>query len=260
MKKALIAVNKKQEAYWKARSKFAWKKASGITRSTVGTKKTAPKTKSAPKYMVGKATYFKTRAMVGEKKTKKTKTTKKTKKITEQDQKGPSIKLASPTPKVVVNRGCSSYKKFPDFKQFDKEWKDDKISQGKKIEDSGSLLTVFSMILNANGKQVSEKTVTPKSLNAWLLNNGGYNKNGRLTKGWTSKFGLTRVDIERPHKNSQLRQQVCAGKSVILKVKEGFALAVGIDDDGKTFIVNEPSYTSRQKIDEKDVLGAIVYN
>jgi len=220
--------------------------------------------------MVGKGTFFRTKpkAIVGEKKkktvTKKTKTTKKsTKKITEQDQKGPSIKMATPTSKVTVpkvNRGCSHYKKFPDFKQFNKEWKDDKISEGKKIEDSGSLLTVFAMILNANGKQVSEKTVTPKTLNTWLLANGGYNKNGRLSKGWASKFGLTRVDIERPHKNSQLRQQVCAGKSVILKVKEGYALARGIDDDGKTFIVNEPSYTSRQKIDERDVLGAIVYN
>jgi len=121
-------------------------------------------------------------------------------------------------------------------------------------------MTVFAMILNANGKQEDSKTITPKSLNSWLLAHGGYNKHGRLTRGWSKKFDLTRVVIAKPHKSSQLRQLVCAGKSVILKVKEGYALAVGIDDDGKTFIVNEPNYTARHKIDERDVLGAIVYN
>jgi len=116
------------------------------------------------------------------------------------------------------------------------------------------------MILNANGKQVDNKSITPKTLNTWLLSNKGYNKFGRLTGKWPSKFDLTRIQLSKPINKSQLRQLVCSGKSVILKVKEGYALAVGVDDDGKTFIVNEPSFSSRNKIDESLVYGAIAYN
>lgn len=166
-------------------------------------------------------------------------------------------KVAKPTTKTT---GCTHYKRFPNFKQYDTVWKDDIIIQGKTIENSGSLLSVFSMILNANGKQVNEKSITPKSLNSWLLSNKGYNKFGRLTGKWQSKFDLTRIQLSKPVNKSQLRQLVCSGKSVILKVKDGYALAVGIDDDGKTFIVNEPSYSSRNKIDESLVYGAIAYN
>jgi len=158
------------------------------------------------------------------------------------------------------SNGCSHYLRFPNFKTFDKEWKDDKMASGKKLEE-GALTTIFAMILNAKGKQINGKdTVTPKSLNAWLIANGGYNKKSGLTKQWMAKLGLEKLTTSKPHKNSELRQLICSGKSVILKVKEGYALAVGIDDDGKTFIVNEPSYTSRTKIDDRDVLGAIAFN
>jgi len=105
-----------------------------------------------------------------------------------------SEKKTTVAPKVEKpkrSNGCTSYRKFPNFKQFDKEWKDDKMAAGKKLEEAGALTTVFAMILNAEGKQLNGKeTVTPKSLNEWLIKNGGYNKNGGLTKQWISKIGL----------------------------------------------------------------------
>jgi len=115
------------------------------------------------------------------------------------------------------------------------------------------------MILNADGVEINKKTVTPKSLNDWLAQNDGY-KNGKITNKWQHKLGLVRLKLKKPVKTETLRGLVCSGKSVILKVKEGYALAVGVDQDDKTFIVNDPSYTTRIKIDERDVLGSLVYN
>jgi hypothetical protein len=151
---------------------------------------------------------------------------------------------------------CNSLRRYPDFKQYDNRWKDDKMGKSQTtILKSGSLMTSFSMILNALDKQLNSQTTTPKSLNAWLNANMGYN-NDKINFSVFSKLGLKQ--IKSVNKND-INKHVCSSNSVILKLKDGFALATGIDQDQKTILINDPTFSARNKVDQKDVIKAIVF-
>jgi len=134
------------------------------------------------------------------------------------------------------------------------------MGKTETIQSNGCLLTSYAMILNALGKQIDNKTVTPKSLNQWLQKNSAYGQGGKIKFSPLSKLGLKRVNLSKQVNKSEIRKYVCSERSVILRLKHGHVLAVGVDADEKTFIVNDPSRSAKNKVDESEVLYSLVFN
>lgn len=111
------------------------------------------------------------------------------------------------------------------------------------------------MALNGLGKKINGQDSNPKTLNAFLLANGGYYGN-LFVWGAVSRFGLTYLG--QPSNKQEIKNYVCQNYVVILNVNNGghWVLATGVNGD--TFTVNDPGF-SRTTYSASEVGVAGVY-
>ncbi len=80
---------------------------------------------------------------------------------------------------------------YPLFKQCDARWSADQLgTSAKTVCQAGCLISSVSMILNDCGRAVNGAAATPKSLNVWLRNNGGYASGNLFVWGSVAPLGL----------------------------------------------------------------------
>ncbi len=80
---------------------------------------------------------------------------------------------------------------YPLYKQSDGRWGSDQLGTSRDtICSAGCLMSSVSMVVSDCGRSVSGQAATPKTLNAWLRNNGGYVSGDLFVWGSVSAFGL----------------------------------------------------------------------
>ena len=64
---------------------------------------------------------------------------------------------------------------YPLFKQCDSRWQSDLMGTSPNtICQAGQIISSVAMVLNGCGRTIDGSEATPKTLNKWLTNNGGY--------------------------------------------------------------------------------------
>ena len=146
---------------------------------------------------------------------------------------------------------------YPLYKQCDSRWGSDRLgTSSNTICSAGCLMSSVSMVLADCGKTVDGTTSTPKSLNVWLRNNGGYASGDLFVWGSVTKFGLSFVTKTSTH--SQIDSYFKSGHAVILNVNNGghWVLMTGIS--GTNYLVNDPGF-ERTSYPQSGVVTAAIY-
>lgn len=125
---------------------------------------------------------------------------------------------------------------------------------GTTMAQCGCSTTSIAMVFKAHGieKMPDGQPLTPGTLNTWLKNNNGYNRNSgvdwakaatltKLAKGQNPNFHYDALEYKRGGVNkAQLRSDINIGIPNILEVPGHFIVATNIDGD--TFTINDPYY------------------
>ena len=147
---------------------------------------------------------------------------------------------------------------YPLFKQCDSRWSADRLgTSSNTICSAGCLMSSVSMVLNGCGKTIDGGASTPKSLNHWLTNNGGYASGDLFVWGAVSKFGLGYVG--QITDKTAMHNHFSSGKAVILNVNNGGHWVLMTGSSGANFLVNDPGF-SKTSYTSGEVVRAGIFN
>jgi len=133
--------------------------------------------------------------------------------------------------------------------------------QGYSFKDWGCALTSAVMIMNYHGitTLLDGTPISPLSLNNWMLENKGYIHGGNvnfpvlaaLTKKISDEYGTAALEYKRqdavPADNLALaKNEIAAGRPVIVKKPGHFMVADGIVTDAEDLYIKDPAYTFTQ--------------
>ncbi|MBU1092277.1 C39 family peptidase, partial [Patescibacteria group bacterium] len=131
------------------------------------------------------------------------------------------------------------------FSQIDPNWRNDQMgTSGNTIGGAGCTMTCVAMAMNYYGV-----STTPRELNQWLSNHGGYTAGGLLDWEVLDDYSEDVVDFEGRIDdddivdNNRLYQELDAGRPVLLEVNAfggHFILAVG--RIGITIYIVDPAF------------------
>lgn len=158
---------------------------------------------------------------------------------------------------------------LPLFKQCDPRWGDDVI-ETTTVCKVGCLMSSIASALAGHGILVDGESTDPGTLNAWLRNNGGYDKNNDLeeavvpklnarvswTCGWCGAFrNATAFNI------SEIAQQLELGHVIIANVDAGrhFVVVTGYNVSEDTVFVNDSGF-SRNCYPMSQVVGWRIFD
>ena len=147
---------------------------------------------------------------------------------------------------------------YPIYKQCDSRWGSDQLgSSSATICSAGCLMSSVSMVLADCSKSISGAVATPRTLNSWLRNNGGYVQGNLFVWGSVGSFGLGFVG--KAYSANDIQSYFRQGKAVILNVNNGghWVLMTGIS--GSSYLVNDPGY-ARTSYGFGEVVEAGIYN
>ena len=136
--------------------------------------------------------------------------------------------------------GKSHRPKYPNFKQCDSRWKDDRI-QNKTIWEAGSLISSVSMALHKNDNKIDGLNAYPKTLNNWLDNNEGY-RNGSFVWKSVEKLGLWFI-AEISDTNLINDYLSVPEYEIILNMHKGDHWALVTGSCRKGWTINDPRYS-----------------
>ena len=166
---------------------------------------------------------------------------------------------------------------YPMFKQCVDEWGDD-LMVTKTICQVGCLMSSTSMGLagtnieiptnceDGTGKLIGSN---PGSLNKWLRDNNGYDDENDFIEPVAQQINPDRViwPEDAMHKTNDLSYETVvnylkAGRVVIGNVMNGghFVLLTGYSDDGDTFSVNDPGFSTLTYSYSKDIVGYRIFD
>jgi len=160
------------------------------------------------------------------------------------------------------------------FSQCDSQWADD-LMDTKTICQVGCLMSSTSMGLAGTSIPIESGSflqidATPKTLNAWLKNNGGYDGSNDLIESVVPNINPERIfwPDDGFHKTNDLsfetiKSYLDKGRIVIANVHSGshFVLLTGYaTDDEDTFTVNDPGYDVHFYSYSKDVVGYRIFD
>ncbi|MBQ9818521.1 MAG: SH3 domain-containing protein [Proteobacteria bacterium] len=126
----------------------------------------------------------------------------------------------------------------PLFAQGDSRWGGDYMGKsGKTIKQIGCAMTSTTMALN----KTSGKSFTPKDMNKYLNNNGGYTSGGAIYWGTAAKY-VNKSYTAKSYTKGNVDGELNAGRPVVISVKsEGHWVCVaGRKSDG-TYIIHDPA-------------------
>lgn len=168
--------------------------------------------------------------------------------------------------------------RYPLFKQYDYQWKDD-LMVSKTIGEVGCLMSSTSMALRANRIGVDVNQSNPQSLNRWLRTNGGYDDDNDMSEEsipdiapgliqWSDKNGMHRsndVRIASVATSLSLSQPVIAnvmnGRHFVLVVGMSFPKDGDLDaNETTTLYVNDPGFYRNTYDFKSDVVGWRFFN
>ncbi|KAL9648924.1 hypothetical protein ABK040_008304 [Willaertia magna] len=132
-------------------------------------------------------------------------------------------------------------RRYPLFKQCDNAWSGNRMGRSNIILcREGCVVSSISMALAGTGKFINGQSANPARLNAWLTNNGGYVYPNHFI--WSSVDRLGLIHERSTSNRADIRASICAGKVVILTVKNGghYVLATGVGNG--VFFVNDAGY------------------
>ncbi len=112
------------------------------------------------------------------------------------------------------------------------------------------------MVLNGCGRTISGAAATPKTLNSYLTNNGGYAQGDLFIWGSVAPFGLSYVGQTRDQ--TAIRNYFSSGHAVILNVNNGGHWVLMTGSSGSSYLVNDPGF-SRTSYTSGDVVLAGVF-
>ena len=147
---------------------------------------------------------------------------------------------------------------YPIYKQCDSRWGSDQLgTSSATICSAGCLMSSVSMVLADCGKSIGGAVATPRTLNTWLRNNGGYVQGNLFVWAAVNNFGLGFVG--KAYSASDIQSYFRQGKAVILNVNNGghWVLMTGIS--GSSYLVNDPGF-NRGSYTFGEVVEAGIYN
>ncbi len=139
----------------------------------------------------------------------------------------------------------------------------------KTICSVGCLMSSTAMALAGSRIPIEGGDSTPKSLNAWLKANGGYDGSNNLLEGVVPKIDPSRIawPDDAMHRTNDLSYKTVAsyldsGRVVIANVNNGghFVLLTGYSEDGDSFAVNDPGYNRSSYSYSSDVVGYRIFD
>eukprot|EP01016_Furgasonia_blochmanni_P051513 TRINITY_DN8121_c0_g2_i1.p1 TRINITY_DN8121_c0_g2~~TRINITY_DN8121_c0_g2_i1.p1 ORF type:complete len:227 (-),score=11.09 TRINITY_DN8121_c0_g2_i1:2-682(-) len=140
------------------------------------------------------------------------------------------------------------------YSQCDPNWADDTLGS-QTICAIGCLVSSVAMALTTYKRSCDANPCTPKALNQWLKNNGGYSGNLFV---WHSvaKLGFTFEGWDNKAENAKAAFRT--GKIAILNVNAGrhWVLAVGVVPSG--FKVHDPGY-NKQVYTDGEIIDAGIF-
>ena len=146
---------------------------------------------------------------------------------------------------------------YPLYKQCDSRWGSDRLgSNSKTVCSAGCLISSVSMVLNGCGRTISGAAATPKTLNNYLTNNGGYAQGDNFIWGSVATFELSYLGQTGDHYAT--RNYFSSGHAVILNVNYGTHWVVMTGESGTNFLVNDPGF-SRTSYTSGDVRNAAIF-
>ena len=106
---------------------------------------------------------------------------------------------------------------YPLYKQCDSRWGSDRLgSSSNTVCSAGCLMSSVSMVLNGCGRTISGAAATPKTLNNYLTNNGGYAQGDNFIWDSVATFELSYLGQTGDHYAT--RNYFSSGHAVILNV------------------------------------------
>ena len=147
---------------------------------------------------------------------------------------------------------------YPLYKQCDSRWGSDQLgTSSSTICKAGCLMSSVAMVISDCGRSIGGASATPKTLNTFLKNNGGYASGNLFVWGAVSSFGLSHVGFATTA--SSIQSYFKQGKAVILNVNNGghWVLMTGIS--GSSYLVNDPGF-ARTSYSFGEVVDAGIYN
>ena len=147
---------------------------------------------------------------------------------------------------------------YPLYKQCDSRWGSDKLgTSGQTICQAGCLMSSVAMVIADCGRSIGGAQATPKTLNTFLRNNGGYVSGNLFVWGAVNSFGLGFVG--KAYNSNDIQNHFRQGRAVILNVNNGghWVLVTGIS--GSSYLVNDPGF-ARTSYGFGEVSEAGIYN
>ncbi len=140
----------------------------------------------------------------------------------------------------VVTANCTIPRRSPLYKQCGQSWSNDRLGTSSTVCKVGCLMSSVASAMAGLGKTINGKTATPGTLNAYLKANRGYSGN-LFNWGAVAKFGLTYEGQTTSH--ATIRAAICAGKVVVLNVRQGGHWVLATGYSGSNYQVNDSGYS-----------------
>jgi len=151
---------------------------------------------------------------------------------------------------------CRQNRNYPLYKQCDSRWGADKLGRDSTICKVGCLISAVAMAMKGLNKKINGNDVTPRVMNTFLNNNGGYSGN-LFIWGSIARFGFKYLG--QPTALQTIKNHICNNNIVLLNIDRGghWVLATGVN--GNAIIINDPGRT-RTSVPGGEVLRAGVYS
>eukprot|EP01016_Furgasonia_blochmanni_P036003 TRINITY_DN4052_c0_g2_i3.p2 TRINITY_DN4052_c0_g2~~TRINITY_DN4052_c0_g2_i3.p2 ORF type:complete len:190 (-),score=78.75 TRINITY_DN4052_c0_g2_i3:146-715(-) len=143
--------------------------------------------------------------------------------------------------------------KWAYYSQCDPKWADDSLGS-RSICAIGCLMSSVAMALTTFNRPCGATPCTPKALNSWLRNNGGFSGN-LFVWGSIAKLGLNFEGWDTARGN--MKAAFKAGKIVILNVNGGRHWVLMIGEVPGGFKINDPGYNKNVYADNEVVDSGI---
>ena len=134
--------------------------------------------------------------------------------------------------------GAVSASGVPVYAQGDSRWGTDKMGKsGKTIHQIGCAMTSTTMTLNKTAGQ----SFTPKDMNSYLNNNGGYTDSGCIYWGTAAKYA-SKSYTGKSYTRNIVDGELNAGRPVVISVKSAghWVCVAGRKTDGN-YIIHDPA-------------------